>query len=55
MLDELADDLDQTESRMEHALTRMDKLLKSNNRCQTWTILMLILIATIMFFVVVNF
>lgn len=54
MLDELGDDLEQTDNRMEHALGRMDKLLQSNNRCQTWTILMLIFIAVVMFFFIVN-
>mmetsp|Transcript_1832 Transcript_1832/g.2134 ORF Transcript_1832/g.2134 Transcript_1832/m.2134 type:complete len:271 (+) Transcript_1832:161-973(+) len=55
MLDDLSSDLDETQGRMEHALQRMDKLLKSNNRCQTWTILSLILIAFVMFLLIANF
>jgi len=54
MLEDLSTDLDETQGRMEHALKRMDKLLKSNNRCQTWTILILIVVAFVMFMLVAN-
>ena len=47
-------DMDDTQTNMDYALTRMDKLLKTNNRCQTWTILSLILISMVMFIFIVN-
>ena len=50
MLDELAEDVERTQGRMEAVLGRMDKMLKSNSRCQTNTIL--VLMATLFVLVV---
>lgn len=41
MLDEVEGDLDATSGKMEAVLGRLDKLLKTDNRCQTYTILFL--------------
>lgn len=41
MLDEMADDVEMTSGRMDAVLGRMDKMLKTSSRCQTWTILTL--------------
>jgi len=41
MLDDLGDEIDISSGRMESTLQKMDKMLKTNSRCQTWTILSL--------------
>ncbi|GBG27570.1 Syntaxin-10 [Hondaea fermentalgiana] len=42
MLDDLGDDVEAASTRLEATLSKMDKILKSNSRCQTWTILSLL-------------
>mmetsp|Transcript_10547 Transcript_10547/g.17215 ORF Transcript_10547/g.17215 Transcript_10547/m.17215 type:complete len:254 (+) Transcript_10547:566-1327(+) len=48
MLDQLGDDIEATQGRMESVLGRMDKMLKTNDRCQTWTILSLIMVLIVL-------
>ena len=48
MLDDFDEDLDSTMGRMEGVLTKMDKMLKSKNRCQTYSILFLIFVLMIL-------
>lgn len=52
MLDELQDDVSFTAGRMEAVLGKMDKMLKSNDRCQTWTILTLLGVLVLLIFLV---
>mmetsp|Transcript_19327 Transcript_19327/g.48856 ORF Transcript_19327/g.48856 Transcript_19327/m.48856 type:complete len:261 (+) Transcript_19327:326-1108(+) len=52
MLDELQDGIEHTASRMEQVLGRMDKMLKSNSRCQTNTILVLMAVLFILIILV---
>ncbi len=52
MLDEVQDDLDVTSGQMESVLGRLDKLLKTDNRCQTYTILFLCGVLLIMILIV---
>ena len=52
MLDEFDDDLEKAQGRMETVLVKMDKMLKTKNRCQTCTILWLIVIVIVLFFLV---
>lgn len=54
LLDDLDTDLDQTMSNMEGALKRMDKLFQTNNRCETCTILILVGIASFLFFLIAS-
>lgn len=48
MLDDFDEDLDATMGRMEGVLTKMDKMLKSKNRCQTFSILFLVVTLVIL-------
>lgn len=54
LLDDLDTDLDKTMNNMEGALKRMDKLFKTNNRCETCTILALVGVASFMFFLIAS-
>ncbi len=48
MLDGFQNDLDSTSSRMEQVLDRVDRLLKTDSRCQTCTILILVFILIVL-------
>lgn len=52
MLGEFGDDLTATKGRMENMLGRMDKMLKTKSRFQTYTIILLIVTALILLFLV---
>jgi len=52
MLDDLQDDVEAASTRLEATLSKMDKILKSNSRCQTWTILTLIAVLILLILLV---
>jgi len=52
MLDVFDEDLEKAQGRMETVLTKMDKMLKTKNRCQTCTILWLVVIVIVLFILV---
>lgn len=54
LLGDLDNDIDQTMGNMEGTLRKMDTLFKTNNRCETCTILILVGIASFLFFLIAS-
>ena len=53
MLDELQQDLDLVDDRMQYVMLKMEEILKTKNRCTMWTIIILIIVAIVLLCLVV--
>lgn len=53
MLDDLTDDVDEAQERMNFVMDRMSKLLKTKDRCQLGLIIFLMLVLVVMVFLVI--
>ena len=53
MLDDLEHDLDETSSKMQFAMSKLQKLLKTKDSCQIWTIVALVIVLLVLVFLAI--
>ena len=53
MLDSLESDLEETSDKMQFAMSKLQKLLKTKDSCQIWTIVALVIVLLVLVFLAI--